>query len=106
MKPGFPIMYLLDGPHGKFKVDNVARTYNQLQLVDKKEKYPSKKLIKNVAKQDQFIVEKILGEKKIRGKRYLHVSWAGFDESENTWEPLSHLKKENPELIAEYEQSK
>ena len=38
-----------------------------------------------------FEVEKILNRKKSKGQWLYLVRWAGFDESEDTWEPLENL---------------
>ena len=39
-----------------------------------------------------FEVEKVLNRKKSKGQWLYLVRWAGFDESEDTWEPLENLK--------------
>jgi len=42
--------------------------------------------------QDQnFNVEEILKERTKRGKKEYFVSWEGFSNSENTWEPYENL---------------
>ena len=38
-----------------------------------------------------FEVEKILNRKKSKGQWLYLVRWAGFDDSEDTWEPLENL---------------
>jgi hypothetical protein len=107
LKPGMPIMYLLDGPNGEDKVEFVARTNNQLQVVTKGEKFPKAKVvIKDVKKHDQFIVEEIVKERKHKGKKQVLVRWAGFDPEDDTWESYDEIKKFNPLLIKEYEASK
>jgi hypothetical protein len=55
--------------------------------------------------QTEFVVEKILDSRVLNtGRRkkveYL-VKWLGYDDSENTWEPPSHLKNSR-ELVREF----
>ena len=38
-----------------------------------------------------FEVEKILNRKKSKGQWQYLVRWAGFDETEDTWEPIENL---------------
>jgi hypothetical protein len=102
LKPGYPPMYLLDGNVGARKVEPVAYTKNQLQLVDKEEKYPSGDLIKNINNKKTFTVEKLVGHKKEDGKLYLRVRWLGFKEKDDTYEPALQLMKEIPDLVKEY----
>lgn len=42
--------------------------------------------------EEEWEVEKILNSKKERGRLKYLVRWKGFDQSEDTWEPLSHLE--------------
>eukprot|EP00965_Chrysotila_dentata_P206700 6183683-Pleurochrysis_carterae.AAC.3 len=45
------------------------------------------------ASPEEYVVEAILGEKKIGGElRYL-VKWEGYGQEDNTWEPEEHLVK-------------
>ena len=52
--------------------------------------------------QDEFIVQAIKDDRRRKGQREYLVSWAGFDESHDTWEPADNL---HPDAIAEYQQS-
>jgi hypothetical protein len=103
MRPDSPPLYLLDGDKGPDKVDPTAYTKAQLQVVPEDEKYPSKDLIRNEADKTQFRVEKIVGRKKIRGKWFYLIKWAGYSDDENTYEPESTLKSQVPELINDYD---
>jgi len=47
---------------------------------------------KKVEEEKDFEVEKILNRKKSRGEWLYLVRWAGFGESEDTWEPIENLK--------------
>jgi hypothetical protein len=105
LAPNQPPLYLLDGPD-KYGIDNeVAYTKNQLQVIPKDEEAPSGKLVYNVNNREQFTAEKIVGKKKIRNKIYYHIKWLGFPSDENTWEPLSTLKDQIPDMIRQYEES-
>ena len=37
-------------------------------------------------------VEKVLGEQKRKGGRWLHLKWKSFDDSYNSWEPLENVQ--------------
>ena len=42
---------------------------------------------------ETYIVEKILDERKKKGKTEYQVKWLGWeDEKDRTWEPYNHLK--------------
>jgi len=101
LTPNQPPMYLLDGDVGDMKITPVAYTKAQLQLIDKSEKMPNVKVIRGKPK--QWIVERIVDKKKIKNKIHYLVHWQGFPDAENTWEPLTSLKKEVPALVKEYE---
>jgi hypothetical protein len=49
-----------------------------------------------------YDVEKILAKKYEAGRLLYLVKWLDYPESQNTWEPLTHLT-EVPELIEEFE---
>lgn len=102
LKPGFPPMYLLDGAVGDRKVEPIAYTKNQLQIVNPEEQYPSQQVIKDVAKVKTFRIERILEKKKIRRKWMLRIKWRGFDEE--TWEPYKTIKEDQPKAVAEFEE--
>jgi hypothetical protein len=44
-------------------------------------------------------------EKLVKGKKYYLVSWEGYDDSDDTWEPASSIPAEN-EVLAEYLKNK
>jgi hypothetical protein len=102
--PNFPPMYALNGKDGKPELINYTK--NQLQVVPKDEQYPSKELIKNPEKVEEFRVEKIVNKKKIKGKWFYEVKWMSYDESQNTWESAANLKKDVPDMVAEFEAQK
>ena len=41
--------------------------------------------------QESYVVEKILGERRRRGKAEFRISWQGFDASHNSWEPEENV---------------
>lgn len=100
LKPGFPPMYLLDGKvKGR---DPVAYTKNQLKPVEKDEKYPDgEKVIRG--QPSKYLVDKIIGKKKIKNRWYYSVQWKGYKDP--TDEPARTIKKEVPELVKEFENS-
>ena len=51
--------------------------------------------------EQEYEVEKIVGHKFVGGRLQLMVQWVGYDSTENTWEPLSHLKN-SQEKVTEY----
>jgi len=99
--PGDPPTYLLDGTHGTLKVEDVAYTRNQLQVIPKDEKLPPTSVIRG--KPEHYIAEKILDKKKIKGAIYYKIKWKGFDEKESTWEPRAQLIEDVPKLVNDYE---
>ncbi|XP_063363032.1 histone-lysine N-methyltransferase Su(var)3-9-like isoform X1 [Cydia amplana] len=52
-------------------------------------------------KEDDYIIEKIVDIKFENGKEYFYIKWKGFDDDDNTWEPLAHLDN-CPELLHEF----
>lgn len=50
-----------------------------------------------------YTVEKIIGARKKNQKVQYLVRWDGYDSSEDTWEYASELRKQVPEIVAEYE---
>src|SRR5580704_13131824 len=54
-------------------------------------------------KEREYRVEKIISKRLKRNRPEYLVQWAGYDENDNTWEPLSNLDR-CQELIAEFEQ--
>ena len=49
-----------------------------------------------------FQVSKILGLKQERGVYYLKIHWLGFDNTEDSWEPLENLALDVPTLVGDY----
>ena len=53
---------------------------------------------------DEYEVEAIIGYNSPLDDMFYHVKWAGYDESENTWEPRKNLEHAQ-DLLREYEES-
>lgn len=52
----------------------------------------------------EYIVERILGKKKIKGVSHYLVKWEGYPlEKDRTWEPCDRLRIDVPTLVDEYE---
>lgn len=104
MDDGQPPMYHLNDPKHELGVDTTARyTKKQLQVVPENEQKPPKTVIRG--KPTQYVVEKIIGKKKVKGRIYYKVQWAGHP-NENTWEPRTTLIEDIPEMIIKYEKEK
>lgn len=101
LRPGFPPQYLLDGNIGKHQVEPVAYTKNELQIIPKNEKpIDGQNLIRGSP--SKFIIEKIIGDKIIKGKKMALVKWKGFNKT--TYEPYDVIKKDSSIAVQEYEQ--
>jgi hypothetical protein len=55
------------------------------------------------AAEEEFTVDKLIDSKLIKRKPHILVSWRGYDESYNTWEPRSELIKDIPEMVKKFE---
>jgi len=97
LKPNSPVLYMVDNNK------RVAYTKNQLQVVPENEKDPMGEVVIR-GKPKSYIPEKILGEKKIKGKLYYLVKWRGFKDPEYTI--ASDFKTDQPALVDKYEKNK
>lgn len=94
-----PPLYILDNDN------SIAYTKNQLQVIPKNEQKPSSDKIQPVKGKNVYLVDKIIDKKKEHGRIYYYVKWLGYDDSYNTWELGTKLKKDVPNLVKEYEKS-
>ncbi|KAH8331380.1 hypothetical protein KR074_002021, partial [Drosophila pseudoananassae] len=54
------------------------------------------------AETNEFVVEKVLGKRFVRGHPEVLVKWVDFPESESTWEPMANMGN-CMGLLADYE---
>ncbi|KAJ6787934.1 hypothetical protein PWT90_03751 [Aphanocladium album] len=48
---------------------------------------------------DKFIIEKILGKRRRRGRKEFLVRWLGYSQDSDTWEPEESLRQDVPLLL-------
>jgi hypothetical protein len=51
---------------------------------------------------DLYEPERIIGEKKYKGKRLYKIKWKGYPESEATWEPLKNIVRGKEGFLAQW----
>ncbi|KAI9579164.1 hypothetical protein GQX74_014781 [Glossina fuscipes] len=51
----------------------------------------------------EYYVERVEGKRTINGRVEYLLKWAGYDSSENTWEPVENLNC--PDLVADFEET-
>jgi Chromo (CHRromatin Organisation MOdifier) domain len=49
-----------------------------------------------------FVIEQLLYLREVRGQVHVLVKWMGFDEVENTWEPVTTILEDTPDLLREF----
>lgn len=103
LKPDQPPLYLLDGNVGKIKVEPVAYTKAQLQVIPKAEVAPIGELVIR-GKPTKYIASEILSDKVINKKKYLLVKWKGFVAPE--YALYDDVKADVPDMVAKYEAGK
>jgi hypothetical protein len=91
-RPNHPIRYILND------MKNTAFSKNELQIYNEKEKQIP------ISTVEKYLVEKIIGKKKIKNKIYYLIKWLGYDKKENTYENKEDLIKDGFEdEIKEFE---
>lgn len=103
LKPYQPVLYLLDDPKKNSEFEKIGYSRNELQVISKNEThYKGRDII--AGKPKTFIVDQILGKKKIKNKVYYKVSWVGYDDpKDQTYELRSKLLEDVPDVVKEYE---
>jgi Chromo (CHRromatin Organisation MOdifier) domain len=49
-----------------------------------------------------FVIEQLLELLEVRGQVQVLIQWMGFDDGENTWEPVTTIREEAPDLLLEF----
>lgn len=49
-----------------------------------------------------FVIARLLELREVRGQVQVVVKWMGFDEGENTWEPVTTILEDAPDLLREF----
>jgi hypothetical protein len=93
-------LYVLDNDR------SVSYTKGQLQVIPKDETYPTADVILGTKEKGikKYVIEKLLDRKKVNGRVYFSVKWAGYDKPELSLR--SDLMKDVPELVKEFESKK
>ena len=91
-RPNHPIRYILND------MKNTAFSKNELQV------YNGKEQPINISTVEKYLVEKIIGKKKIKNKIFYLIKWLGYDKKDNTYENKDDLIKDGfEEEIKEFE---
>ncbi len=77
------VIYMLDPPYYRYLISGITdASFSENQLMKSKEKEP------------KFVVQKIIDDRKIKGKVEFLIKWKGYANKDNTWEPLDKLIKD------------
>lgn len=109
--PNQPVLYFLNDEISPKKIDTrVAYTKNQLQVISKDEKLPSRDMLtakekRKQAQTGEYVVEKIVSNKIQNGKMMFKTKWLGYPLSQATWESADNLKQGAKDILNDYLES-
>lgn len=98
MKPGQPIMYMLNDVKKKGGVEYVGYTKDQLQVVKH-----SPVVEKSVVAEERYEFEKILDKRKVDGEIWYLIKWKGVAKKNSTWEKRKDIYKDLKMAITRYD---
>lgn len=97
-----PVTFKLDLPpkfrayHPVFHASKLA-TYQEPTIPNQGKKVPKPV---RVGKNDEYLVDRILQHKVVRGKTQYLVRWKGFGQADDTWEPETNIQHAKAKLRA------
>lgn len=97
--PNQPPLYYLDGNVGRWRIDPVGYTKNQLQVVSENEQQPKENGGK-YKREKYYVVQKILKRKTVGSKTSYLVQWEGYDSP--SWESETSLMQDVPALVKSF----
>lgn len=74
-------------------VTNLKNVQKLLDKFDAQQEKQSQKQAPPPQLSSFYFVDDIVGRRERKGKPEYMVKWKGYDQSENTWEPVAHLQR-------------
>ena len=103
--PGSPVLYILNHPTKKGKIEHVGYSEKELIAAGDEDYGDVKDIVLKKKKLKSFIAERILDSKKVKGKTFYLVKWRGYPKTDTSWEPKKEFIKNehHNDLIEEYD---